>query len=551
MRTVTQIVAIWMLAGGLMVPPLAAQQTSQTAPGQILNRIAPVGPANSSRARDGVLDVTLLPDPLLTRQPVVHEAQTGPADVQLRHWWARRSAAGLAGIVYDNRDRGHSTGPMVFPQVSKTLYAPVFKNSMLDYGIAGRVRFSLPVIGNSSTAITSGPTWRSQARAALQSPAAALLAYQLYATNALYFYPEHRDHDRPSGDMFFANTPYFWVSQGSSGSDRPFMINALRAIAALPPETRHLAEEKHLLPATVQMILRSTMAGVEGRAGYLSGAAHPSAFDAKRLDPLAVVGRAHALKASDLPPMVRLRVLADFTALPGVDYLARNLDEVLFTTPSAIARAWRSYAYRRDIVLSAAETEDPNGRPLRFHWVLLRGDPNRIQIAPADPAGQSARITIAWHDRYTLPSPPGLDTSRIDIGIFADNGAEISAPAFFSVTFPTFQNRIYTPGEDGELRLARLTYAGDSRAQETYADPMIWPVAPWSDRFERDSDGWIRKIERTQKNGTIRTLEPGLFGPVLIQPDGQTVPIAHSAQRDKTGVLRLRVDTQGTPTPDQ
>src|SRR6056297_131706 len=215
----------------------------------------------------------------------------------------------------------------------------------IDYGLANGLTFSLPVIGNSSTSPAIGALQRSQAWAAMagQIPAARSAAH--YAANALYVYPEHRDHDPERGDLFSAMTPYVLISQGSSGSDLPLVRAALMAAAALPPDTQARAVAEGLLAPSLQMLIRRAMPGIgDDDAAYLGPAAHPTAFDGTAIDLAALVSRAQAMAPEDLPALVVLKVAEDFRAAPGRDYLAANLNEVLFTTPQAVARAWRSFA---------------------------------------------------------------------------------------------------------------------------------------------------------------------------------------------------------------
>lgn len=538
------------IASGLIFIASNIGSAQNVDPGQIIGGEAPVSPANVTASPEGFLDVRLRPDPVLLRRPVVAERTDNPADALLLSWARRGFAAGLAGVIYDNRDRGHSRiGQREFPQLARTIYAPVFKNRNLDYGRAGPFRFNLPVIGNSSTALTGGLLARSQGRRAIQTENDADRAYALYASNHIYHYPEHRDHDPETGDMFFANTPFFLISQGSSGSDRPFMRASLLAIAALPPATRQLAEDKGLIASTVQMLVRSTMAGIQEEGGYFSGAAHPTAFDGKKIDDVALVSRAHALDADELPPMVKLSVTSDFRSAPGVNYLARNLSERLFTTPAAISRLWRSYDFSREISLSASETLDPNGHELSFHWVLLRGDPDRVRIATRGPGNVEAQISIDWHDRYRVGGDDGLSTNRIDIGVFADNGRQVSAPSFLSVAFPTHQRREYTVAKDGQIRLAKLSYASPSRTDppDDYRDPAIWPVANWTDEISWSDSGHIAGILRHYPDNKELKIEPGLFGFSKMLPDGIRIPVTHAATIVGKGELRL-VEEDLSPT---
>jgi hypothetical protein len=520
---------------------------------QIVDGVAPVGPANSIFNPElGLIDVLLLPDPVAAHQPVVSDRFTTPAALLVEEWASRGRAAGLGSVIYDNRDGGHSrVRQRDFPQLAATNYSEVFKAEGLHYGAAGALRFSLPTIGNSSTALTKGPLRRSQARFALGSQAQAMRVWALYAANHLYVYPEHRDHDPRTGDRLFANTPYLVVTQGSSGSDRPLMTALMLATAALPKQTQERLISEGLLAATLQMLLRRTYSGSE--LAYLSGAGQPSVFDGEKLDQVALVSAANALSASEIPPIVKLTVEEDFAAIPGVDYLARNLSEEVFTTPSAIARAWRSYDHGRTMQISVAATQDPNGRQLAFRWVVLRGDPDKITITPLDGTGSRASIRIDWHDAMDIvpaqDDEPALKSYRVDIGIFADNGATLSAPAIVSVAFPVFQRRVYQTGADGLTRLTELTLDGDplSRDIESYADPVIWPTAPWSDRLSYDSQGQILRIDRhyTDRDRSPDVMMPGLTSPVRMTADGRKVPVWHVATRDATGGLSLHPQDPG------
>ena len=180
----------------------------------------------------------------------------------------------------------------------------------------------------------------------------------------------------------------------------------------------------------------------------------------------------------------------DFASSAGL--LGRG--EQLFTTPSAIARIWRDFAWEREMVVDAGQTKDPNGRPLQFHWRVVRGEPGKVIIEPEDEEGRRARIRIAWHDDYLVPGQrPGATssrlTSRVDIAVFADNGVNISAPAFISVVFPTQQQRNYEADEDGAMRLISLDYDAESRGAPY--DPILFWSAPWVDRFHYDSEGQL------------------------------------------------------------
>lgn len=439
-------------------------------------------------------DIAGLPaDPAL---PVVELADESDAARQLRGLVARGVSQGFDGILYDNRDRDHSTlPPSRFPNLTFLRYAPDLGRGGVDYGLAGPVLIPALVFGNSSTAMTSGLNARSLVRHAMTAAGGAARAYRDYVANSLYMYPEHRDHD--AVDLYPANWPYTTTSQGSSGSDRPFMEAIAMTLAAFPADTRAALEENGLIAPTVQMIMRRNLKPVRTQANYLSPIAHPTVFTWDWLQPARMIGQAAAMRPDDIPPIVRLKVVTeDFAQSAGL----AGLDEHLFTTPSAIARIWRSFAWERQMIVSAESTVDPNGHALRFDWVLLRGDPARVRIEPIRPDGQKARITVNWHNAFVLPprnpaDGQGLETSRVDIGVFAWNGRSDSAPAIVSISFPTHQTRSYEAPPGGIARLVSIDY--DARGRGVYYDPRLHWSAPWVDRFRYASDGMLDGWTRT------------------------------------------------------
>lgn len=443
---------------------------------------------------------------------------------------AKGQSQGFDGIYYENRDRGHSTLPeSLFPGLAYLRYDAGLLAEQADYGLASRIVIEAPLIGNSSTALTRGPFARSQSRLAMTSELGAEVSYQHYASDSLYIYPEHRDHD--GQDFYPANWPYTVNSQGSSGSDRPFLEALLMTLAAFPADTRAKLIETHQIAPTLQMIMRRNLRGVDSDKGYMAGIAHPSAFEGTDLRPERMIAHAAAMRPDTIPPVIRLRVDSEeFESQTG---LTRQ-SELLFTTPSAIARLWRSGAWSREMVVSATGSVDANGRPLTFHWVILRGDPERVRIEPLDSDGTRARVRINWHDEYPAPWAKAnvslRRTSRVDIGVFADNGVAISAPAFVSVAFPTHQLRRYAPGEDGAMRLVSIDY--DAASRSAVFDPRLFWTGPWTDEIRYDAegrpDGWDRMSEgrpvsRFLADGTladgreVRYVRPNPALPMLLE----------------------------------
>lgn len=406
--------------------------------------------------------------------------------------YRRGEAAGLHGVLYDNRDQDHSSlRPKDFPQLTHIEYSEAARAAKVDYGANALFLFNHITIGNSSTAVGSGQLWRSQPRLIMTTPNLVARSWQHYANNHLYLFPEHRDHDPNHGDVFPAMTPYVIVSQGSSGSDQPFLRAMLSLVAAFPPEVRDFLKEQRLVAPTLQMIFRSTLNSVETPEDYLTAKAHPSAFEPRDINTLAMVRKANALKADEVPPQVLLTVAEEKPLQPGIDYFGSGRgDEILFTTPGAIARVIRSTARDRTMVISASNTKDPNDRPLTFTWRVLRGDPERVRIVPRSADGATAEITVGWQERRAVPFNDKLSTDRVDIAVFADNGAHVSAPAFVSFYFPPTQKRVY----DADGRIQEIDYAG----QDVYLDPALFGTRDWQDRYRYTPDGALIGWDRTR-----------------------------------------------------
>ncbi|QIE55568.1 hypothetical protein G5B40_08930 [Pikeienuella piscinae] len=443
----------------------------------------------------------------------------------LQSWVARGQAAGNVGDLYDNRDGGHSPLSRRKPtQISNVVYSAEAKAAGVHYGLNTQILFNRITIGNSSTAI-QGSNWRSQPRLALTSPDGVAQLWRLYAANHIYVFPEHRDHDpvtpptgatgpdaKPGhGDLFPANTPYMLISQGSSGSDRP-VLEALRAIlAAFRPDVKTFLEERDLIAPTLQQIFRRGQKGILDDAAYLSPAAHPVVSDPDRIEIGRMISLANTLRVEDVPPVVVIQVEEEDTGagiaiLLGADSAA---DERLFDSPSAIARLWRGAGYTRRYVIGTTGTIDPNGRALKFHWRLTQNDLERVTIRPLDEAGTRAEITVRWGGPTPETLRPDITSPRVDIAVIADNGAELSAPAFFSVLYPSHETRVYE-GEGDDARLVSIDHGAD-RGKRRYVDPMIWPRRDWSDVLDYDVEGRLLGWTRSRGKSETRFTRDGLL----------------------------------------
>lgn len=406
----------------------------------------------------------------LSKKPVTTD--TTPIGKLLKKWYTEGTAAGNVGDWYDNRDGEHSPLDIrIWPQLQKVKYTEEDFKLKRNWA-AQRIVLPNVTFGNSST--SAGPTTGgSNPRMYYLSSMGMKLLEAHYRRNNLYIYPEHRDHDPgrngvgPNneegwGDMYPTNTPYLIISQGSSGTDQPFMRAVPFTLAAFRPEVKKKLIEKGLLMPTVQRILRATNRSLKKVEDYFTGQAHPSVFEGRHVDALAMVEMAHAMTVETIPPLAAIKVLEEDAPINGKDFFdLPGRTEKLADTAHVIARVWRGVSDKRRVVLSAADSEDVNAKPLSFRWVVLRGEEKRIQIKPRGPGNVEAEITISYHARRPITPDSSMESNRIDIGVFADNGREVSTPAFFT----------YLSLDDEERTPNRIIYG----AATTEVKILDWP----------------------------------------------------------------------------
>ena len=423
----------------------------------------------------------------------------GEVGKKLNEWFAAGTAAGNAGDLYDNCDRDHSNMDYGdFPTLARVEYdSDVSKET--GYGVQLTNLFYVPnllgVIGNSSTAQTAGPGWRSNPRIAYTRPGGVEALLAQYVNNHLYFYPEHRDHDAGHngendgyGDVYAANLPYVITSQGSSGSDRPFMDAVACTLAAFHPDVKKKLVEKKMLMPAVQYVFRRSNKPVQTDEDYLSGVAHPSVFDSANLDVMRMIELAHSFTPASLPPLALLKVEKEDQPKLGVDYFDVGEREKLFDSPFVVARIWRSTQQKRTYTLSA-KGMDLNFNRLTYHWKVLRGDASKIEIKPQGD-GSTAEVTLTWQGRAQILPESKMESNRIDIGLFTKNGDHYSPPAFFCVNTLDNEARDY----DDQGRIKSVAYTG-ANEKGNYADPAFDIPKSWKDEYFYDGEkllGWTR-----------------------------------------------------------
>lgn len=416
----------------------------------------------------------------------------------LRKWYAAGTAAGNHGDLYDNHDGDHSNMKwQEFPQLTRIEFADAVKSRQLHTGLQHQWLFHGVVIGNSSTAITRGAYWRSQPRLALTHPRGAAVLHRQYRSNHLYFYPEHRDHDpghngadgQGYGDVYSANTPYMVISQGSSGSDRVFLTAVAATLAAFRPQVKEKLKSAGLLMPTVQMLLRAGSRLVTRREEYLTGKAHPTVFDGKQIDIVKMVTLAHTITPSTIPPLAQLGVEQEDVGQVGRDYFDVRPSERIFDSPCAVARVVKSTRYERRMVVAADKSFDVNRQLLSYHWIVLRGDAETIQINRLDATGSRVELVVPYHMRRPVMKDSPMQSNRVDIGLFVNNGSFYSAPALISLYYLDNETRVY----DEQQRILSVDYAGP--AAKNYVDPRLDLRKDWRDEYQyRDGKlfGWTR-----------------------------------------------------------
>ena len=447
----------------------------------------------------------------------------------VNRWYLEGTAAGNIGDYYDNRDHRHSLLNLKrYPQVKPVAYTAEEHDRKEDFGGAHKIVPHL-TLGNSST---SGPPegTGSNARSRYYTSAKGMdFLYQQYRQNNLYVYPSHRDHVAGHngrggyGDLYPTLTPYLIISSGSSYNDLPFLNACFATLAAFPPDVKDKLKKTGLIMPTLQRIFRQSNVNVQSRNKYLSPIAHPSVFLKENLNPIAMVHAAHKMRLHSIPPLVQLEVIEEQEAVNGRDYFEASLTPKLADTPCVIARIHRRYARTLRLVVSAEGSFDVHQRPLSFHWILLRGDKKKVRIHPRQ-GGSQAELEIDYQPRQVITTGQGMASNRVDIGLFADNGEQLSAPGF--VTVYTLDNEFRNYDKQG--RILEIYYAAGDRV-------LSYPP--------RDSEQWVQLMGRFVD-------DPDELGYRLLK---KRIPREHRGllRQAHADLVQLSNATDLTPTPGQ
>jgi len=380
--------------------------------------------------------------------------RTDAVGKQLNDWATSGDAAGLSAIRYENRDGGHSQFDLtLYPQLRVWHSGGEETGNTPAVGPSGQVRMET-VLGNCSMAAPADKGGSLPRIYMLNQSGFDFLTAQ-YLRNNLYFYPEHQDYDPGYegrggwGDLYPANLPCTVISQGSSFTDKPFMQAFFSTLAALPSDTQEKLIQSRLLMPTLQSIFRRSNRMVQTDEDYFTGKAHPPVFDGGQIDEERMISTAHLMTLSRVPPVAMFQVVSETPAVAGQDYFETEQikSPVIGTTPVALARIFRSAKLQHEIVVKATQSADIMRRDLTFRWALLQGDPSRVKIEP-NASGTEAKITVSWHPEIKPAS--GIESHRVDIGLFASNGFAWSAPALMS--FYMLPNEVRFYDEAGKVR---------------------------------------------------------------------------------------------------
>ena len=448
------------------------------------------------------------PAPARAADPAVPvTTRTDPAGLLLQEWFSAGRAAGHTGDYYDNRDKGHSALDLSrYPQLKPLPYSESEKAAGADYGMPQKVRPGI-VLGNASLS-GQAVNGASIPRLFYSTKEGLFFLTNQYLGNQLYIYPEHQDHDPRAidgtgyGDLYPTNSPYLIISQGSSGPDQPFLNAIAMTMASFTPEVKSALRERKLLFPVIQQILRTSRNTLTKPEDYLTGPAHPSAFDAASLDEEEMMRLANTLTLETLPPVFHLEVTAESPApRRGIDFFegpGRD-SESLSDRGMVIARVFRGMARERRLSVRVAGVEagtdagtGENGeKPPVFLWRLLRGDPALVTIAPSE-SSFDAEITVEYHGKdRPVPGEPALTSRRVEIGVFARTKSGYSPPAFITFYFLPNEKRRYDARTENILEV-------DYAFPDAFVDVTLTSAKPWRDVYLYDEKtglltGWRRE----------------------------------------------------------
>ena len=357
--------------------------------------------------------------------------ETGCFEAKMRLETA--SEAPFAGDLYVNRDARHSMLVVTnYPGLTAVTFDREGRERGMDVNLPNTL-YPYPVFGNCSRAFVQGPFWRSMPRSAMTGESGRMKAFsRFYLSNQIWVLPAVYDYafgtTNAYGDVFASVAPYWFVTQGRSWSDRPYLQALLDATKAMDPAVKQEVVRRGLLAPTLQALLRKTLKGVSDEAAYLTPKAHPTAFPPGGYDLRRLRRAAAALRVETIPPVATVvGVLGDPVLEPSLH------PELTYASPCSWAFVLRSPDTLRSFTVKAAGGAE-------FAFATVHDDLGAATVKKL--SRDSARIDL---DRLKMSV-----TNRVDLAVFARNpGTGWGAPSFvsFAVVDPSapYSDPLLTP----------------------------------------------------------------------------------------------------------
>ncbi len=328
--------------------------------------------------------------------------------------WAEPSSLPYAGLLYVNRDGGHSTLVMTnWPGLTPIGFDLDGRQRGMDLDFPNTA-YPYPVIGNASRAMTVGPLWRSLPRAMMTGETRRLpLMQAFYLSNQFWVYPAAFDYPPlgTNGNVFASTTPYWLVSQGRSWSDQYYLRAALLVWRSLKPAVRAEIVRRGLWAPVLQMLMRGALKTAPRPEDYFTAKANPSAFPPNGLDTARLAASAAALTVEALPPVALVANVS------GLDTGGEGeWPELTYATPCAWAAVLRIDSPQRTFIITAAGGEE-------YRFAVVQDDRRAAQLTHL--GTDTARVVL----RRDLMTP----TNHVDIAVYTrGKGTRWSAPSFVS-----------------------------------------------------------------------------------------------------------------------
>lgn len=261
---------------------------------------------------------------------------------------------GNQGDLYFNRDGNHSPLALKdFPGLTPVRLGKSGIDRKLDRAIPNFM-FSpkFPVFGNSSTAWTQGPEWRSIPRMMMTKQCRKMGLYsRLYLSNQFWVFPAVNDYapnNPTNSDVFASMSPFWLTTAGASWSDQYYLRSALKVSRWLPRDTKAELIRRGMLTPVIMSLMRRALKDVDTPEAYLSPAAHPIAWPPNGLDQDRLKKLSQALRPEQIPPLVAVNVaiskIPERPALPEVTYTSPFTTAIVLRSPSEPVRQVRMKA---------------------------------------------------------------------------------------------------------------------------------------------------------------------------------------------------------------